>query len=220
MVKTETENKVLAWHFVSATLRDGRPIPPDNVPLHQDGPIVLCKNGLHGSERLIDAMKYVPGYTLCRTEHGGKILSSYDKLASSVRTILWRIDATEVLRAFARRCALDVAHLWDMPEVVRRYLETGDGALWKEARAAARESVPSNKSTNAAKHAAAAAKCAISRGSIFDIRHLFMNAAVAVGCSFNPDGFYAGEIELKEIDRQNALLTSMVEAEHEKQTSP
>jgi hypothetical protein len=40
---------------------------------------------------------------------------------------------------FARRCALDVAHLWDAPDVVRRFLETGDESLryaaWDAARA-------------------------------------------------------------------------------------
>ena len=36
-------------------------------------------------------------------------------------------DATEFeMRRFARLAALDVAHLWDMPAIVREYLETGD----------------------------------------------------------------------------------------------
>jgi hypothetical protein len=55
-----------------------------------------------------------------------------------------------VLREFARWCALSVAHLWDMPDVVRAYLETGDekirasasdaasDAAWAAAWAAAR----------------------------------------------------------------------------------
>ena len=38
-----------------------------------------------------------------------------------------------VLREFARWCALSVAHLWDMPDVVRQYLQTGN----EEIRAAA-----------------------------------------------------------------------------------
>lgn len=40
---------------------------------------------------------------------------------------LWQGDVTEELRAWARWCALQVADLWDCPDVVRRYLETGEG---------------------------------------------------------------------------------------------
>jgi hypothetical protein len=36
----------------------------------------------------------------------------------------------------ARRDALSVAHLWDAPEVVIEYLETGDEDLWDSAMSA------------------------------------------------------------------------------------
>ena len=140
---------VLAWHFVNATLRDGRPVPADGVTLKHVGPLAPCESGLHASERLIDALQYAPGETLCRVQMGGTIRRETDKLVARQRTILWRIDATDVLRAFARRCALDVAHLWDMPPIVRRYLETGNesirdaawDAAWAAAWAAARGAV-------------------------------------------------------------------------------
>lgn len=38
-------------------------------------------------------------------------------------------DATEVLQSFARKCALDVIHLWKGPPVIKRYLRTGDPKL-------------------------------------------------------------------------------------------
>jgi hypothetical protein len=130
-----------AWHFVGETLRDGRPIPPDNEWLVHDGPVAPCESGLHASVRLIDALQYAPGNTLCRVLVRGDIQHDDDKLVGRERLILRRIDAEPVLRAFARRCALDVAHLWDMPDVVRRYLETGDetirDAAWAAAWAAA-----------------------------------------------------------------------------------
>jgi hypothetical protein len=44
-----------------------------------------------------------------------------------------------VLDEFARWCALSVAHLWDMPDVVRRFLETGDESIRAAARVAARD---------------------------------------------------------------------------------
>jgi hypothetical protein len=68
---------------------------------------------------------------------GGTIKKDSDKLVARQRTILWRIDSTDVLRKFARQCALDVAHLWDMPPVVSQYLETGDESIRAAARAAA-----------------------------------------------------------------------------------
>ena len=47
-------------------------------------------------------------------------------------------DATEVLRSFTRKCALDVVHLWEAPPVVKRYLRTGDPKLRVAARATAK----------------------------------------------------------------------------------
>ena len=47
-------------------------------------------------------------------------------------------DATEFeMRKFARLAALDIAHLWDMPAIVRKYLETGDETKRAAAGAAA-----------------------------------------------------------------------------------
>ena len=117
---------LLAWHFCGDTLRDGRPIPADGVTLRHDGEIVPCKSGLHASERLIDALQYAPGPLLCRVRLGGKMVPhGGDKFAAAERTILWRFDATEVLRAFGLQCALEVIDLWDAPAAVREYLETG-----------------------------------------------------------------------------------------------
>src|SRR5688572_4414174 len=97
---------VSGWHFVGATLRDGRPVPADGEWLEHSGPLVMCESGLHFSERLIDALYYAPGNTLCRVTCSGQILRDTDKLVCSRRRIDWRIDAEPVLRAFARRCAL------------------------------------------------------------------------------------------------------------------
>ena len=47
-------------------------------------------------------------------------------------------DATEVLRAFGRKEALRVAHLWGAPAVVTQYLRTGDPKLRAAAEVAAR----------------------------------------------------------------------------------
>jgi hypothetical protein len=137
----------LAWHFVGAKLRDGRPIPADGEVLRHDGPVELCVSGLHASKRLIDALSYAPGDTLCRVALSGDLQHETDKSVGRERVILWRIDATLVLREFARRCALDVAHLWDMPAIVRQYLETGNESWRQSAYLAA--TVPERRWVNA-----------------------------------------------------------------------
>jgi hypothetical protein len=59
-----------------------------------------------------------------------------DKGVCRRRMIVQRKDITALLRCFARKQALSVIHLWDAPEVVREYLETGNEELRDAARAA------------------------------------------------------------------------------------
>lgn len=134
---TDTET-VYGWHFVGATLRDGRPIPPDGVWLEHDGALELCESGYHGALRALDALNHAPGSTICWCEFGGEIVRGHDKLVAARRRILWRVDGKAVLRALARWYALQLAHLWDMPDVVRQFLETGNETLRAEAEDAAR----------------------------------------------------------------------------------
>jgi hypothetical protein len=128
---------VLAYHFVDDTLRDGRPVPADGEWLVHDGPIVMCESGLHASRRPWHALQYAPGATLCRVECDGDVAEDDEKLVCRRRRIVSRIDAAPLLRAFARDEARRVLHLWDAPDVVRRYLETGDGSIRAAARDAA-----------------------------------------------------------------------------------
>jgi hypothetical protein len=149
--------KILAYHFVGPTLRDGRPVPSVGVWLEHDGPVIPCQSGLHASLDVWDALKFAPGNTLCVVELGGTIKYDRDKVVASRRKIVAQIDAEPLLREFSRRCAQSVLHLWDAPQVVKDYLATGDESLrsaaWNAAwvaRCAAR----------AATEAAWAARCA------------------------------------------------------------
>jgi hypothetical protein len=126
-----------AWHFVSDTLRDGRPVPADGEVLVHEGPLKLCASGLHASKNILDALRYAPGSTICRVEVAGKIIHGDDKLVCTERTILWRVAGEKILRKFARMCARDVLHLWDAPAIVEKYLKTGDESIREAARAAA-----------------------------------------------------------------------------------
>ena len=127
---------IRAYHFVGDNLRDGRPVPPDGEWLVHDGPMVMCKSGLHASRHPFDALTYAPGPILCLVDCDEIDAEDVDKLVCRRRRIVARFDATTMLRAFARQCALDVIHLWDAPQVVRDYL-TGDDSLRDAARAAA-----------------------------------------------------------------------------------
>ena len=119
----------LAWHFVGETLRDGSPIPANGEWLEYSGPVVMCESGLHASTDPFDALQYAPGPVLCRVEVDGVVKRHNDKLVCSRRRIVARRDVTDMLRLFARQCASDVLHLWAAPEIVVRYLATGDESI-------------------------------------------------------------------------------------------
>jgi len=124
---------VTGWYFSeeSRLLRygDARPIAI-GVTHAVDAPIELCRRGLHASVRAIDALEYAPGPIVWRVELSGEIKAGHDKCVATRRTyIAGGVDASVVMRALARRCALDVAHMWDMPDVVREYLTTGDESI-------------------------------------------------------------------------------------------
>jgi hypothetical protein len=104
----ETNNGILAWHF----LRDDRRLqfPPCTLvepgqTLRVEPPLRMCRHGLHASARAIDALRYAPGDMVCRVRLSGEILTDEDKLCASERTVLWMVDATTTLHEFACWCA-------------------------------------------------------------------------------------------------------------------
>ena len=105
------------------------------------GEIIPCVHGLHLSKRVFDALIYAPGPIIYKVKGYGIIVphgNPVDKYACSERTYMsGGYDCTELLRLFARKCALDVIHLWDAPKIVKQYLKTGDESLRAAARAAA-----------------------------------------------------------------------------------
>lgn len=125
------------YHFFGDTLRDGTPVPEDGIKLIYDGVPELCYCGYHFSLDPFDALQYAPGANLALVEVGGEGVFIGDKGVATERTIIRRIDATDLLREFARWCPLQVIDLWDAPSAVREYLETGDESLREDASAAA-----------------------------------------------------------------------------------
>jgi hypothetical protein len=153
-------------------MRDGSPVPEDGVKLIHAGPVVPCESGLHASTHPFDALMYSPGQVLCLVEVGGTIVehgNPVDKIACSERTIIARMDATRLMRYFARQQALSVVHLWDAPQVVLDFLMGDDAAMaaawdaaWVAPRAAARAAARAASSAAARAAAWAAASDAAS----------------------------------------------------------
>jgi len=128
---------VLAYHFTDGwQLRDGQPLVVGSEYVF-DGTPMMCECGYHASRHVFDAMMNAPGPILSRVECREITDECDDKLVCRRRRVIATIDATKIAQKFARMCALDVIHLWDAPDVVVRYLKTGDESLRDAARIAA-----------------------------------------------------------------------------------
>ena len=203
-----------AWHFANknSTLNycDGRKIivgETHTISTEERG-LRLCRWGLHGSKRLIDALQYAPGPMLYRVELGGEIIKGDDKAVATERTYLWGISAEHLLRDFARRCALDVVHLWGAPGVVVKYLKTGDESIRDAALDAARDAA-----WDAALDAARDAAWDAARDAAWDAaRDAAWDAARAAAWGAAWGAAWAAAWAAAR-DRQNRRATAMVMAE-------
>jgi hypothetical protein len=128
-----------AWHFLKkgSIMRDGRTAPDDGVMLRFEGEPIIRERGLHAGLDPFDALEFAPGPILCLVECGGTLIEESNKLVCTERTIIARMDATAMLRYFARMQALSVIHLWDAPDVVLDYLMTGHSSIQRAVRSAA-----------------------------------------------------------------------------------
>jgi hypothetical protein len=122
-----------AWYFAHESNKlqyeDGREIKIGETHTVDCIP-QCCKQGLHGSLKLIDALFYAKGPIVYRVDIKGKIDKEQDKICGQSRTYLYGgINVKKELHEFARLCALKVATLWCAPEIVIRYLKTGDRKL-------------------------------------------------------------------------------------------
>ena len=128
---------MIAYHFTAEKLRDGRALPAIGEWLTHDGTVEMCVSGLHASFHPMDALQYAPGELLHLVECEDVVAEEDDKFVCRRRKIIKSIDATELLWSIARWSALQVIHLWDAPDVVKKFLQTGDESLRAAARAAA-----------------------------------------------------------------------------------
>ncbi len=135
------------WHFseTNKLLRfgDGREIVAGKTITFKGTP-VLCEKGLHACKNILDACNYAPGPYIWRVELSDTVVHGDDKSVATKRKAIWGYDATEVLREFSRKVALDaVLKFWDtkkfgeFPKITRQWLETGDESLRSAAWSAA-----------------------------------------------------------------------------------
>jgi hypothetical protein len=112
------ETPVLGWHFLpqDGRLQFGvRRAVKVGKTYRATGELVLCQNGMHASEKIIDALRYAPGPICCRVELAGSIISDTDKLVARSRRVLAMIDSTRILHEFACICAEDALKLIHPP---------------------------------------------------------------------------------------------------------
>jgi hypothetical protein len=210
-----------AWYFSNQECilshGDGRRIEP-GVTHTVGGPLALCRHGLHASRRLIDALGYAPGPVVWRVELGGAVIDGGDKVVASSRRYSYGFDATEILRDFARRCALDVIDQWAAPVVVVEYLRTGDeswraaaeAAAWAAARAA--EEAATWAAARAAAWAATWAAGTAARAAWNAAEAAEAAAWVAARAAWNAAEAAEAAAWVAARARQNRRLTAMISA--------
>lgn len=108
------------WHFLRTDRKlgygDGRTVEVGGIyPIpHSFKRPLICNYGMHGSERLIDALDNAPGPILCKVEIWGDVVSSMDKVAGRHRKVIAMLDATDTLIEFARKTALRYSRAFDI----------------------------------------------------------------------------------------------------------
>jgi len=202
----------LAWHFVKLVdgkpqLRDGRPLPPIGEWL-EEKEVAICEKGLHASWRAIDALTYSTHlYQLaaCLVEVEDVAQEQDDKFVCHRRKVLAWTPANDLLRLFARECAISVLHLWNAPDVVKEYLDTGDESIRQQAGADA--------SAAGARHAYAAYAAAYAADAAYAAADAAAAAVVAAYSAAYYSAAYSAAADAarsKARDEQNTMLESIL----------
>lgn len=162
-----SEKHVRAWHFCAdGKLRDGQKVVVGKTYTVK-GPLVMCKHGLHWSRRIIDALQYAPGDTICLVEAWGDVQEQEDKGVSRHRKVIVMVNGKKLLRLFAcdyaeealTRFKIRDKRSWKAVEMARKY---ANGKATKKEVSAAWSAVckaPWNAARTAVWSAARSAAC-------------------------------------------------------------
>ena len=227
-----------AWYFATEERKlqynDNRSIivgETQSVDL-TERPLKLCEWGLHASKRLIDALGYAPGAFLYEVELSGKMIVGGDKIVAEHRTYLREIDATEILRAFARKQAMiNIEKIEpycneNEYEIILNWLKTGDETLKTAAYYAAHSAADydANFIANSAAYSAAysAARSAAHSAADYDANSIAYSAAYSAARSTAHSAVDYAAYSAADFARSaarsaaNEMLTKMVLAEFKK----
>lgn len=109
---------MVGWHFLPDDKRmqfGKRELVEVGKTYEAVGLLRLCKNGMHASRRIIDALKYAPGPICCKVELRKEIIEDIDKAVARARHVIAMVDATKILHEFACLCAEDALKLVSSP---------------------------------------------------------------------------------------------------------
>ena len=118
---------MLGWHFLATDrrLRYGNQEVEAGQTYTADGPLAMCRNGMHACRRPLDALDYAPGPIVCRVQLIGEISHDRNKSVARSRRVLWRADATTMLHEFALSVATTAL------SIVEAHGGTVDPRSWK-----------------------------------------------------------------------------------------
>ena len=227
--KGKRENKMRAWYFATEERKlqynDNRSIivgETQSVDL-TERPLKLCEWGLHASKRLIDALGYAPGAFLYEVELSGKMIVGGDKIVAEHRTYLRAIDATEILRAFARKQAMiNIEKIEpycneNEYEIILNWLKTGDETL-KTAAYYAAYSAANAAADYVAYAAACSAACSAAHSAANSAARSAYSAArsAADSAAYSAADSACSAANAAACSAANEMLTEMILAEFEK----
>ena len=180
--------RLFGWHFASSTLRDGSPLPQIGHWERYSGPLKMCVSGLHVGITPWDALQYAPGDTLRLVEYAKVGEQQADKIVCARRRTIVQMDATEMLRYFARLRAISCIDRWQQEpsyEVIE-YLFGNDelrSAAESAARSAAYSAADSAAYSAACSTACSAACSAACLAACSTARSAALSTACSAACS-------------------------------------
>jgi hypothetical protein len=97
-----------------------------------EGKPIMRERGLHASKKILNVLDYAPGPVIYIVDVSAEIVEN-GIICSKFRTYLkGDIDISHILCKFARMCLLDVIDLQETPNIIIRYLKTGDESLTED----------------------------------------------------------------------------------------
>lgn len=112
-------NEINAWHFLNKECQlryRTQELVEVGKKYYASGPLAICKNGMHACIRVIDALQYAPGYTLCYVTCGGDIVQHGNELCSRWRRVERMMDATKLLHEFSCNIAEEMLQITKITE--------------------------------------------------------------------------------------------------------